>query len=428
MISFYDFDQDHADGAKGYLRESMYVTNFTSLFLSDDTSLEYEFSPSIAAKMSAYNPALYATFLQALTNPQPGGLDYSDQYRGGIIPMRTFTDWPWDEDRRLAIHTPAGWDRGIQRGGSQPRPEWPPTDPNRIEGGATGAQMQQLFNMYDYTSASIATNLYNGPYRVSDAVATNVFSSGVIMRSTEQGTGPPLFPKTAWLGCQGDCMDGMTPGNEVCNTKTITCDNNWFGTVPWGNAFGNTCSQNDIRCGVANSAFAGHMTFGTENYVGCGFVDNNRPRYDPGMAVPNPGTIATGPFNATWGRINYFGFPTGCYSNTPSATTGVYAIPLHPSLYDDNMACILDCPRTAVRDDCAPQPASRTDPARNPRRAMSSTPRDLINHGLSRVCRVCARRRQPDGQGDRREDAAAPRPLGYLPLPQPSKLHRALPH
>merc|ERR1719478_772600 len=53
MISFYDFDQDHADGAKAYLRESMYVTNFTSMFLSAETSLEMDFSPDIEARMKS---------------------------------------------------------------------------------------------------------------------------------------------------------------------------------------------------------------------------------------------------------------------------------------------------------------------------------------------------------------------------------------
>ena len=47
MITFYDFDQDHADGAKGYIRETMYVTNFTTMFLSADTSVQKNFSIDI---------------------------------------------------------------------------------------------------------------------------------------------------------------------------------------------------------------------------------------------------------------------------------------------------------------------------------------------------------------------------------------------
>ena len=34
-ISFYDFDQSHADGAKAYVRETVAISGFTSLFVTN---------------------------------------------------------------------------------------------------------------------------------------------------------------------------------------------------------------------------------------------------------------------------------------------------------------------------------------------------------------------------------------------------------
>ena len=105
MISFYDFDQDHADGDRGYVRESMYVTNFTSIFLAPNTSLEAEFSPDIEARAAAASPTNWRFFKHYYgieRDPSQFLLPFAakaDEYAGGMIRVRTITDWPWTEDR-----------------------------------------------------------------------------------------------------------------------------------------------------------------------------------------------------------------------------------------------------------------------------------------------------------------------------------------
>ena len=219
MITFYDFDQDHADGPKGYIRETMYVTNFTTMFLSSGTSLEKNFSIDI-------ENGLDTTFA---TDPRlpifKNGLRGSSQWRGGFIPVTTFDNWDWSEDRRLAIHRPRGW-------GSN----WPPTNPASSSDYDAGF-ITAMQAMYDYTEAS--GGAYNGPYTVSSATAQVQYSDGVILRSTEQGTGPPMFPKSSWLGCQDACASGMTPqAGQTCDMGSYTCHNSggWNGVAPWGGA------------------------------------------------------------------------------------------------------------------------------------------------------------------------------------------------
>ena len=43
-ISFYDFDQDWADTDKGYAREMLIIGGFTTMFLSNNTELEFRFT------------------------------------------------------------------------------------------------------------------------------------------------------------------------------------------------------------------------------------------------------------------------------------------------------------------------------------------------------------------------------------------------
>ena len=348
MITFYDFDQDHADNDRAYLRESMYITNFTTLFLSTDTSLEYEFSPDIAARMEANNPTDYAFFMGALAGTLPAqlGPDLSDAYRGGVIPMRTIDHWDWDEDRRTVIHRPAGWEPS----------SWPPMDTSRVD----SAYLTQMQGMFSYTGSPGGTYPTNAEYPVSGASMKNVYSSGVIIRSTQQGTGPPQFPKTSWLGCQGSCANGLTPAGVACNIETLTCGVNWNGIAPWtGLSTSGTCSGIDNRCPDTRATGAAPYTRPTAQWVGCGFRFNSNQeaassginyfgatRFNPGAAISLSSVR-----NATWATQQYFAFPPGCVGSAPVQTSPLVATPLDEALYDDNMACILDCPRTSERDD-----------------------------------------------------------------------------
>ena len=353
MISFYDFDQDHADGANAYLRESMYVTNFTSMFLTRDTSLTYEFASDIEERLQTANPGLAATANTVFTS---GSL--SHMYRGGYIPVTTFDEWDWSQDRRLSVHRPRGWDVG----------SWPPTN----SAGYDATFMTAMHNMYDYSQTGGGS--YNGPYTVSEARASQVFSSGVILRSTEQGTGPPMFPKSSWMACQGDCASGNTPAGTPCNMQTYTCNSNWNGVASHG-----ACSGVDTRCGPANSRWAyigpnggtnNHMSRNTAHWTGCGFVNNAQPRFAPGAAL----TLSNAP-NASIGQTAFFSYPPGCISNGPPSTYATatqvsgggnyFATAGDPALYDDNVACIFDCPRTSVRDDYG-NPVSESVAANTP--------------------------------------------------------------
>ena len=58
-------------------------------------------------------------------------------------------------------------------------------------------------------------------------IPEGVWSDGVLIRSTEEGTGPPKYPKVSWIGCQGDCADGMTPANQACTMNKYTCGGSW---------------------------------------------------------------------------------------------------------------------------------------------------------------------------------------------------------
>ncbi|MDC0525463.1 hypothetical protein OAO87_00595, partial [bacterium] len=278
LYSFYDFDQDHADGERAYLRESMYVTNFTSLLISKSTSLEYYFSNGLIttsgadAAMALFNDAIRPASLPGFTaSVNPGEGPFYSGYRGGVLPVTTFEQWPWAEDRRLAVHRPRGWERDT----------WPPmaTPP-----GYSSSWMAAMQEMYDYTALGGQAKYGeggNGGYTVSAAGTKTVYTSGVILRSTEQGTGPPEYPKVAWIGCQDACQHGTTDGTidgEVCNQKTMQC----FDTGGW-----DACHAVDHRSNVPQ-------------WTGCGFR----------------------------------------YANTNS----FFGDPVLPEL--DNVACLLDCPRT----------------------------------------------------------------------------------
>jgi hypothetical protein len=45
----------------------------------------------------------------------------------------------------------------------------------------------------------------------------------------------------------------------------------------------------------------------------------------------------------------------------------------NPGLYDDNVACIMDCPRTAVRDDCAHRMRNELGPVSTARALSTRT-------------------------------------------------------
>jgi hypothetical protein len=337
MISFYDFDQDHADHGRAFVRESLYVADFTSMYISPNTSLEFNFSHDIWQKVHEY-PSVAASL-------QPGGSLHAD-YRGGILPMTTFDSWDWSQDRRLSIHRPIGWQKGA----------WPPT--NASEHNADFIAGMEA--MYAY-NATMGQN-YSGPYIVSEAQRRTLYMNGVLMRSTEQGEGAPAFPKHSWIGCQGDCQSGRTPDQAVCNMATYTCSGNggWGGTTPWGGA----CSGVDSRCGPSQSRWnytdfgvvKFHMRRGTPSWTGCGFRHSGLPAFDPRApyslrSTPNEESF----FGQFRSFIGSFKYPVGCHALAPPYwQTGrdVYATPYETGLYDDNVACILDCPRTSVPNDC----------------------------------------------------------------------------
>ena len=89
FIVFYDFDQDHADGNRSFVREALIITGFDVMFVNKNTSLEYTFSNSIPIFMatgglsirtvidldSNYEPSVYGTKLQqgvAIRSTQSG--------------------------------------------------------------------------------------------------------------------------------------------------------------------------------------------------------------------------------------------------------------------------------------------------------------------------------------------------------------------
>jgi hypothetical protein len=199
MVSFYDFDQDHADGERAFLRESLTVVDFTSMYISPTTSLEFIFSHDLEHVVHGHASVMSEVL-------DPGGALHAD-YRGGIIPISTFDFWDWSQDRRLSIHRPHGWQQG----------SWPPTNASVHD----AKYVSRMEGQYTYSAS--AGQEYNGPYIVSEARTRTLFMHGVAMRSTEQGLGSPAFPKYAWIGCQDDCQSGQTPAQETCNMATYTC-------------------------------------------------------------------------------------------------------------------------------------------------------------------------------------------------------------
>jgi hypothetical protein len=403
MITFFDFDQEHADGAKGYAREFMFATNFEALILDNDPSLEVMFSSDMAARIRAENDLQLTSSLSFLEGSplfqRPAcSLGSNGCYDGGLIRILSFTEWDWNQDRRLALHRPRGW---------APR-AWPPTQ----KGGVLAqndpnwrAYVSALEQMYGYTadeSGSIcgyrstlgrcfpdrqpSSNPNDGPYFTSEVSPGTDFVRGVILRSTEQGTGPPKFPKAAWIGCQDECADGLTPSNAVCNMAAYTCNNNWGGPTQGFNNGGNTqCGRTDTRCGPSNSQWSyvdrngntvNHLSGSFSHWTGCGFrYQNSQSPFasnQPILITPEP--------NANYSSSAFFGYPQLCGNarsgptNQSEVTSGSAGYPVlggldetpgpNPGLYDDNVACILDCPRTTVRDDCARSRRGGTNPPR----------------------------------------------------------------
>ena len=105
------------------------------------------------------------------------------------------------------------------------------------------------------------------------------------------------------------------------------------------------------------------MSRNTAHWTGCGFVNNAQPRFAPGAAL----TLSNAP-NASIGQTAFFSYPPGCISNGPPSTYATatqvsgggnyFATAGDPALYDDNVACIFDCPRTSVRTPCIAERAS----------------------------------------------------------------------
>jgi hypothetical protein len=458
MITFYDFDQDHADGGKAYLRESFYVNDFESLLVSDDTSLEKLFTSDIAELVRSTPPipptdlcaTTYTTIPRGVgafesletgyafgqqtnlncmldvlerntlflppesggtcgTTANPAGPNNIGCYMGGLIRIATFRQWDWTQDRRLAVHRPRGWVPGA----------WPPTE----KGGARATNDPNWANyvtaleaMYGYTAdtnggqtcsrygspgrcfqqnAPSTNPSQDGPYFTSEASLGTDFVQGVILRSTEQGTGPPRFPKAGWIGCQDSCSSGLTPAGVVCSMGTYTCNGQWSGPTQGfsnGGSLGTTCGATDTRCDPSNSQFSytdssgnnvDHLRPGsaTAHWVGCGFRYPNQAPF----AANSPILTSYLP-NKTYSTSAYFNYPPLCVNsqlpprNISMITYGA-AYPLidgldqtnNPGLYDDNVACIMDCPRTAVRDDCAHRMRNELGPVSTARALSTRT-------------------------------------------------------
>ena len=98
----------------------MIVTEWEAMFISNTTELEMNFSQAVESRLAQVNPAWlsYQPILQA------GGV-----YTDGIIPVTTFTSWPWNEDRRAAIKRPRSWPTPANCGGMD---AWPPMAGGRV--------------------------------------------------------------------------------------------------------------------------------------------------------------------------------------------------------------------------------------------------------------------------------------------------------
>lgn len=197
---------------------------YASIVIHADAAVELNFTAAIEARLMADNPPL-AHAITSFITMQP-------TYRGGIYPFRTFTSWPSTEDRRTAIHRPCGWMPGT----------WPPTD---LTAGKDPQFMEAMQLSYDYAAGGPGTP-YNGPYQVSNAQIETVYSSGVWVRSLEEGTDEPQFPKQSYAACTGACATGITPAGSVCNMQT-------YKQCPPGM----TCNADgrllDTRCGSGQS-------------------------------------------------------------------------------------------------------------------------------------------------------------------------------
>jgi hypothetical protein len=108
MIGFFDFDQSIGDDDKGLVRESMLITDFAAVLLTEDRhrehgALDWTFDSDIVkAKGLDISDPRY----QLLT--PPNCVDDPSCVGNGLIPVASFVKWPATESRYDALARPRG--------------------------------------------------------------------------------------------------------------------------------------------------------------------------------------------------------------------------------------------------------------------------------------------------------------------------------
>jgi len=401
LMAFYDFDQDHADYERAYIRESMMVTDFDALVVSATTELELNFSTGFEAVMTSTpaSASQYNLYRNALINQDDGS---GPLWGNGLLPMTTFVDWPWTEDRRAVVNRPRGFPGPGSCGGLA---SWPPMAGGRMCGGRwvgigeqspsavdadADAELRRLGQMYnynpfggtggvtcsqtagvcslDYTTAgawSTYGTVTNPGYAVTNpgsdpalrfqaSAARTQFRSrdGVIVRSTRLGMGAPHIPTYYWEGCKASCSDGR---QNTCHMSTYTrptyhendprpfCGSQWLWTG---------CGFTNGGTGITGTSNAGTTATVYANPVVNGGTDSRLVNSPNGCGLTGQpacsGSYMTGPSVYSNLYANQTSFLTNqitAYCSGPFATRA-FVDPGDPALYDDVVPCILDCPRT----------------------------------------------------------------------------------
>ena len=221
--------------------------------------------------------------------------------------------------------------------------------------------MSAMQAMYDYTEAS--GGAYNGPYVVNIPEIQQHYSDGVILRSTEQGTDTPMFKAVVARlpGCVRERHDAAGGSNVRHGLLHVP----QLGRLEWCRYLGRSLLGHRHALRHRQQPLDGPHGPRHLALDGCGFRDNSAARFAPGANPPL--TVAP---NASLGYSAYFPYPQMCFANAPTEArqanmpgVAMFATPSwapqnlagtppdNPAIYDDNVPCILDCPRTSVRDD-----------------------------------------------------------------------------
>ena len=394
LIAFYDFDQDHADHDRAFVRESMLVTDFAAMFITNSSEIEYNFSSAVEQSLGPGGanymapPEDYNAFMRYLVS---AGI--AEENNTGIIPITTFVDWPWSEDRRTSVQRPRGFPAPANCDGG--KASWPPMAGGRMCGGQwvgffavdpldpiglTADEMLRAlgqsynYNPYgnpttgvtctmgqtpcaiDYSEAGDWASYTAAPYTRSVArpglryaVSQPASGSpvalrtrpGVILRSTRVGLGPPQMPTVHYEGCKGVCSTtgGIAPAGAVNAGSAVAPDFCHMRNYVSSNG-------NDPRNGC-NNLFT---------WTGCGFTNGAGPFSDGGTTPAYRPLSSDAPYynsgTGDWEHLYpaaaaYRPMPRVAYCNSEIA----YVNPEQAALYDDVVPCVLDCPRTDVMRD-----------------------------------------------------------------------------